>query len=110
MTPIGGLLGRTGLDELPCLICVLWGDMSFVGPRAALPFEVERYSKRERRRLELKPGITGYWQVYGRARGAFSLESMAALDLEYGAKRSFALDLKILLLSVPILLRGEVPD
>jgi len=103
ITPLGRLLRRTSLDELPQLINVLRGDMSLVGPRPAMPWEVGLYQPRHRVRFEVKPGITGLWQVRGRSR----LSSMHALelDVEYVRRHSLRLYLWILLLTVPAVLR-----
>ena len=94
---VGSFLRKTAIDELPILLNVLRGDMSIVGPRAALPLETERYSEIQRRRLDLKPGITGYWQVFGREAGATSFQRMVDMDLEYADKQSMVLDVRILL-------------
>lgn len=96
ITPVGSFLRRTSLDELPQLLHVLCGEMSLVGPRPALPYEVEAYATWHRRRLlEAKPGITGLWQVNGRSRIGF--DDMVRLDLRYARNCSPWLDLKILL-------------
>ncbi len=96
ITPIGKILRRTSLDELPQLFNVLRGDMSRVGPRPPLPYEFACYRGWHRRRvLEAKPGLTGLWQVYGRCRTTF--EEMVRLDLRYARQWSLWLDLKILL-------------
>ncbi len=96
VTPLGRLLRQTSLDELPQLINVLKGDMSLVGPRPPIPYEYERYEIWHRRRvLEVKPGLTGLWQVKGRSITAF--DEMVRLDLRYVRDRSVWLDLKILL-------------
>jgi len=96
ITPIGGFLRRTSLDELPQFINVLKGEMSLVGPRPPIDYEVERYDLWHRRRvMEAKPGITGLWQVNGRNRLAF--DEMVRLDLMYARSWSPWLDLKILL-------------
>jgi lipopolysaccharide/colanic/teichoic acid biosynthesis glycosyltransferase len=96
ITPLGSFLRRTSLDELPQLIHVLRGEMSLVGPRPPLPYEVEAYATWHRRRLlEAKPGITGLWQVHGRSRVGF--DDMVRLDLRYARHCSPWLDLKILL-------------
>jgi len=96
ITPVGSFLRRTSLDELPQLIHVLRGEMSLVGPRPPLSYEVEAYATWHRRRLlEVKPGITGLWQVYGRSRVGF--DDMVRLDLRYARNCSPSLDLKILL-------------
>jgi lipopolysaccharide/colanic/teichoic acid biosynthesis glycosyltransferase len=96
ITPVGSFLRRTSLDELPQLVNVLRGEMSLVGPRPPVPYEVEAYATWHRRRLiEAKPGITGLWQVYGRSRIGF--DDMVRLDLRYARDCSPWLDLKILL-------------
>jgi lipopolysaccharide/colanic/teichoic acid biosynthesis glycosyltransferase len=96
ITPLGKFLRRTSLDELPQLFNVLKGEMSLVGPRPPIPYEVEAYDIWHRRRfLEVKPGITGLWQVKGRSRTKF--EDMVRLDLEYARTWSLGLDFKILL-------------
>jgi lipopolysaccharide/colanic/teichoic acid biosynthesis glycosyltransferase len=96
VTPIGRILRKTSLDELPQLLNVLFGDMSLVGPRPPLFFEVEQYKRWHCRRvLEAKPGVTGLWQVTGRSRTTF--DDMVRLDLRYAKTRSFRTDLKILL-------------
>ena len=96
ITPVGRFLRRTSLDELPQLFNVLRGEMSLVGPRPPLPYEVEAYATWHRRRLlEAKPGITGLWQVLGRSRVGF--DEMVRLDLRYARNSSPWLDLKILL-------------
>ena len=96
ITPLGKWLRRTSLDELPQLLNVLRGEMSLVGPRPAIPYEVESYDTWHRRRLlAVKPGITGLWQVEGRSRVTF--DEMIRLDLRYAAGWSLWLDIKILL-------------
>jgi exopolysaccharide biosynthesis polyprenyl glycosylphosphotransferase len=94
ITPVGGWLRRWSLDELPQLLNVLRGDMSLVGPRPALPDETARYGDHMRRRLVVKPGITGLWQVSGRSDLAW--EEAVRLDLRYVENWSLALDLQIL--------------
>lgn len=107
ITPTGGFLRRTSLDELPQLLNVLRGDMSLVGPRPAMPWEVRLYQPHHRQRFEVKPGITGLWQVRGRSR--LSWPQALELDVEYVRRRSIALDLWILVLTLPAVLRsGEV--
>ncbi len=96
VTPIGRFLRKTSLDELPQFLNVLRGEMSLVGPRPPIPYEVKCYRYWHRRRLtEVKPGITGLWQVYGRSKTNF--DDMVRLDLKYVREQSLLLDLKILL-------------
>jgi len=94
VTPIGRWLRRLSLDELPQLLNVLSGSMSLVGPRPPLPAEVERYDTSIRRRLLVKPGLTGLWQISGRS--DLSWEESVRLDLRYVENWSLALDLLIL--------------
>lgn len=95
ITPVGNFLRRTSMDELPQFLNVLRGDMSLVGPRPPVPYEVEAYATWHRcRLLEAKPGITGLWQVQGRSRVGF--DDMVRLDLRYARSCSPWLDLKIL--------------
>ena len=95
ITRVGKLLRRTSLDEVPQLLNVLMGDMSLVGPRPPIPYEVEAYELWHRKRLDMKPGLTGLWQVSGRNRLPF--EEMVRLDLFYIENWSLLLDLKIIL-------------
>ncbi|TME31012.1 MAG: sugar transferase, partial [Chloroflexi bacterium] len=105
VTPVGRLLRKTSLDELPQLVNVLTGEMSLVGPRPPIPYELEAYDLWHRRRLlEAKPGITGLWQVTGRSRLRF--DDMVRLDLRYAKGWSLWLDLKILLRTVRVVLSG----
>ena len=94
ITRVGAFLRRTSLDELPNLVNVLRGEMSLIGPRPTLPVQVEQYTERQRGRLTLRPGITGWAQVNGRASLPWS--ARIELDLYYIEHRSLALDLKIL--------------
>jgi lipopolysaccharide/colanic/teichoic acid biosynthesis glycosyltransferase len=103
ITRVGRLLRRLSLDELPQLWNVVRGDMSLVGPRPTLAYQVERYTPRQRRRLDVKPGITGWAQIHGRAR--LPWEERIELDLWYVEHRSPAVDLKILL-RTPLALAG----
>lgn len=105
VTKIGRVLRRSSLDELPQLFNVLLGDMSIVGPRPPIPYEVEEYELWHRKRLDMKPGITGLWQVSGRNRLTF--EEMVRIDLYYIENWSLWLDLKIILLTFPAILRGD---
>lgn len=106
ITKIGGFLRRTSLDELPQLINVLRGDMSLVGPRPPIPYELAAYQTWHRRRvLEVKPGITGLWQVTGRSRVKF--DEMVRLDLRYATSWTPWLDLKILLRTPMAVIRGS---
>lgn len=105
VTSLGRLLRRLSLDELPQLLNVLRGDMSIVGPRPPIPYEVESYELWHRKRLEMKPGLTGLWQVSGRNRLPF--DEMVRLDLFYIENWSLLLDLKILLRTLPVMLRGD---
>lgn len=97
-TRVGRVLRRTSLDELPQLWNVLRGDMSLVGPRPPLPDEVARYAPWQHGRLAVRPGLTGLWQVSGRSLLGF--EQMVMLDLEYIARWSLALDLRIVLRTI----------
>jgi lipopolysaccharide/colanic/teichoic acid biosynthesis glycosyltransferase len=94
ITRAGGFLRRLSLDELPQLWNVLRGDMSLVGPRPTLAYQVERYTPHQRRRLEVKPGLTGWAQIHGRA--SLPWEERIELDVWYVEHRSFWLDLRIL--------------
>jgi lipopolysaccharide/colanic/teichoic acid biosynthesis glycosyltransferase len=104
ITRVGALLRRSSLDELPNLLNVLRGEMSLIGPRPTLPVQVEQYTARQRRRLEVKPGITGWAQVNGRASLPWS--ERIELDLYYIEHRSLALDLKILARTPALVLGG----
>jgi len=105
VTRIGRFLRKTSLDELPQLVNVLKGDMSLVGPRPAIPYELAAYQTWHRRRiLEVKPGITGLWQVSGRNRIKF--DEMVRLDLQYAKSWSPWLDIKILIRTPRAVLRG----
>ena len=95
ITRVGGLLRRLSLDELPQLWNVVRGDMSLIGPRPTLAYQVERYTDRQRRRLEVKPGLTGWAQIHGRA--ALPWDERIELDVWYVEHRSPAVDLRILL-------------
>jgi lipopolysaccharide/colanic/teichoic acid biosynthesis glycosyltransferase len=105
LTPLGAFLRRTSLDELPQLYNVLRGEMSLVGPRPALAWEADLYEARHRRRFEVKPGITGLWQVRGRNK--LSMPEALELDVEYVQRRCLALDLWILAMTLPVVFRGQ---
>ena len=105
ITPVGRILRRFSIDELPQLINVWRGEMSLIGPRPALPYEMELYQEWHRRRLDVAPGITGLWQVSGRNRLSFS--DMVRLDVQYLEDWSLLGDLKILMRTVPTLLLGS---
>jgi lipopolysaccharide/colanic/teichoic acid biosynthesis glycosyltransferase len=105
ITRVGAFLRRTSLDELPNLVNVVRGDMSIVGPRPTIPVQVEQYTERQRGRLAVKPGITGWAQVNGRA--SLPWADRIELDLWYVEHQSLRLDLRILARTVAILVRGE---
>jgi len=104
ITRVGAFLRRTSLDELPNLLNVLRGEMSLIGPRPTLPVQVEQYTPRQRGRLQIKPGITGWAQVNGRTSLPWS--ERIELDLYYIANRSLSLDLRILWRTAAIVLGG----
>jgi lipopolysaccharide/colanic/teichoic acid biosynthesis glycosyltransferase len=103
ITRVGRFLRRTSIDELPQLVNVLRGDMSVIGPRPTLRYQVERYTERQRRRLSVRPGLTGWAQVHGRA--ALPWDERIELDVYYVEHRSPGLDLRILL-RTPLALFG----
>ena len=105
ITPIGRFLRRFSLDELPQLLNVLKGDMSLVGPRPPIPYEVELYRPRERSRLSVIPGITGLWQVSGR--NSLNFQQMIDLDLAYIERWSLWLDIQILARTVFVVATGR---
>jgi lipopolysaccharide/colanic/teichoic acid biosynthesis glycosyltransferase len=105
VTPLGRILRKTSLDELPQLWNVLKGEMSLVGPRPPIPYEVEMYEPWHRLRLEAKPGITGLWQVVARSSTVF--DEMVELDIEYVLHRSLWLDIKILLVTPFVVVSGQ---
>ena len=105
LTPIGKFLRRTSLDEIPQFFIVLKGDMSLIGPRPPMPEEVERYNNWQRRRLGVKPGITGLWQVSGRS--DLSFEEWVKLDAYYIENWSLWLDFQILLRTLGVVLKGR---
>ncbi len=105
ITPIGRFIRRFSIDELPQFWCVLVGDMSIVGPRPPVPREVALYSQEDRRRLEVKPGLTGIWQVSGRAEIGF--KQQVELDVLYIESHGFWLDLKLIFKTIPAVLTGK---
>ena len=105
ITRVGGLLRRTSLDELPNLINVVRGEMSLVGPRPTVQVQVDRYTERQRHRLDARPGITGWAQVNGRA--SLPWHERIELDLEYLERASLGLDLRILALSLRMVVTGH---
>jgi lipopolysaccharide/colanic/teichoic acid biosynthesis glycosyltransferase len=105
ITRVGRLLRRTSLDEVPNLINVLKGDMSIVGPRPTVPVQVDRYTERQRGRLSVKPGITGWAQVNGRTE--LPWDERIELDLWYIEHRSWRLDLRILWRTIRMVFGGE---
>jgi lipopolysaccharide/colanic/teichoic acid biosynthesis glycosyltransferase len=104
VTRVGALLRRTSLDELPNLLNVVRGEMSLIGPRPTIPIQVAQYTERQRGRLAIRPGITGWAQVHGRA--ALPWSERIELDLYYIEHRSLALDLRILARTFAIVLSG----
>ena len=104
ITRVGAFLRKTSIDELPQLWNVIRGDMSLIGPRPTLAYQVERYTPRQRRRLEVKPGLTGWAQIHGRA--TLPWDDRIELDVWYVEHRSARLDLKILLRTPLALFRG----
>lgn len=104
ITAVGRILRRTSLDELPNLVNVIRGEMSIIGPRPTVQIQVDQYTERQRRRLELKPGITGWAQVNGRA--SLPWPERIELDIDYIEKRSTRLDLYILRLTARQIFSG----
>jgi lipopolysaccharide/colanic/teichoic acid biosynthesis glycosyltransferase len=105
ITRVGALLRRTSLDEVPNLVNVLRGEMAIVGPRPTVPVQVRQYTERQRRRLDVRPGITGWAQVNGRA--SLPWDERIELDLWYIEHRSWRLDLEILRRTALLVLHGE---
>jgi lipopolysaccharide/colanic/teichoic acid biosynthesis glycosyltransferase len=105
ITGLGRILRKTSLDELPQLINVLQGEMSLVGPRPPIPYEVELYQAWHKRRFEVLPGITGWWQVKGRNRVSF--DDAMRMDVFYVDHLSFWVDLKIVILTPLAMLTGN---
>lgn len=105
VTRFGKILRKTSLDELPQIWNVIKGDMSLVGPRPPLPYEVDQYKPWHMRRLTTIPGITGLWQVRGRSSSSF--DEMVALDLKYIENQSIWEDIIILIKTIPVVLSGK---
>jgi lipopolysaccharide/colanic/teichoic acid biosynthesis glycosyltransferase len=105
VTRIGRILRKTSLDELPQLFNVLRGDMSLVGPRPCMPYELEQYQEWHRRRLSVIPGCTGLWQVAGRS--AVDFNDMVILDLFYIDNMSPLFDLRIIFRTLPVMLLAK---
>lgn len=105
ITRVGQFIRKTSLDELPQFFNVLKGEMSLVGPRPPIPYEVEVYQPWHRRRLQVKPGITGLWQVSGRCNTSF--EEMVRLDLQYARTWTVWMDVRILLATPKAMVSGE---
>jgi lipopolysaccharide/colanic/teichoic acid biosynthesis glycosyltransferase len=105
VTGAGRVLRRTSLDEIPNLVNVLRGEMAIVGPRPTIPAQVEDYTPRQHRRHEVRPGITGWAQVQGRA--GIPWEERIELDIEYVERRSAGLDLRILARTMRLLVTGH---
>lgn len=106
ITRVGHFIRKTGLDELMQLVNILKGDMSIVGPRPALPREVEQYNDYQRQRLYVTPGLTCYWQIQPN-RNSLTFDEWMDLDIKYIRERSFWVDWKIILLTVPAVLHGS---
>src|SRR5579875_838100 len=104
-TSVGRFLRKTSIDELPQFWNVLRGDMSLVGPRPPVPYEVEKYRPDDLLRLSGKPGLTGIWQVYGRSRVTF--QEMVEMDITYLQQQSILLDLKLIILTLPVMVLGR---
>jgi len=105
ITRVGALLRGTSLDELPNLVNVVRGELAIVGPRPTIQAQVDQYSEHQRRRLEVRPGITGWAQVQGRA--SLPWHERIELDVWYVDNRSAVLDLRIILRTIRLILRGE---
>jgi lipopolysaccharide/colanic/teichoic acid biosynthesis glycosyltransferase len=105
ITRIGRFIRKTSLDELPQFWNVLKGEMTLVGPRPPLPYEVELYRERDWLRLSGRPGLTGAWQVYGRSSVTF--ENMVDMDIEYLSDQSLWKDIKLIISTVPVMIRGR---
>ncbi len=105
ITRVGRFIRKTSIDELPQFFNILRGEMSLVGPRPPLPYEVELYSSKDWLRLDGKPGLTGSWQVYGRGRVSF--QTMVEMDIAYLQQQSLWQDLKLIMLTIPVIISGR---
>ena len=105
LSPIGGFLRSTSLDELPQLFSILKGDMSFVGPRPDLPDQINLYHEADKKRLEVRPGITGYAQVMGR--NSLGFRERFVYDIEYVEKQSLWFDAKIVIQTIGVVLKRD---
>lgn len=101
LIPFGAILRASGLDELPQLWNVLCGEMSLVGPRPCVRYEYEQYLEWQKKRFDVAPGLTGLWQVSGKNMTSFN--QMINMDIEYGRRRSFLFDIKIIARTIPAL-------
>jgi lipopolysaccharide/colanic/teichoic acid biosynthesis glycosyltransferase len=108
VTTIGAFIRRTSIDELPQMFNVLRGDMSLVGPRPPIPYEVRHYQPEHLARLAVCPGLTGVWQVYGRNKVPFDI--MVYMDQWYIDHRSLVLDVKLIVLTLPVVIRARARD
>ncbi len=105
VTGVGRIIRKTSIDELPQLVNVLKGDMSIVGPRPCIPYELEHYNGWQRRRFTIKPGLTGIWQVYGRSRLPF--DEAQFLDFLYTIDSAHSLDFRLIMKTIPVVLFGK---
>jgi lipopolysaccharide/colanic/teichoic acid biosynthesis glycosyltransferase len=105
VTRVGRFMRKTSIDELPQFFNVLRGEMTLVGPRPPLPYEVQYYSERAWLRLSGKPGLTGVWQVNGRSRVPF--HSMVEMDIAYLRRQSLKEDVRLIFLTVPVMIQGR---
>jgi len=105
ITKIGKFIRKYSIDELPQLLNILKGDMSIVGPRPILPFQMKESDSYDRQRLTVKPGLTCYWQISGRAN--IGWDKWVELDLDYIEDMSFFTDVKMILKTIPVVLTGD---
>jgi lipopolysaccharide/colanic/teichoic acid biosynthesis glycosyltransferase len=105
VTRVGRFIRKTSIDEIPQFFNVLRGEMSLVGPRPPLPYEVEKYTPKDHLRLSGKPGLTGPWQVYARCQVPFSI--MVEMDIAYLQEQSLWQDIKLIFLTIPVMILGR---